>query len=297
MKPELILGTAQFGFNYGITNKKGKINAKDVFSILKKASEYQIKKLDTAQNYGDSELVIGAAKSKKISFKISSKLFPIEENINSYELKNIWLESLKKSLFNLKVEKLDSLFVHRSKDLLGYRKKELLKWLLEVKKDGLISKIGVSIYHDANVKDLPLDFIDLIQLPLSIYDQRSIRSGLISFLKSKNIKIQARSIFLQGLTLCKPSLLPSWVSLKDKKSHKIFWDFCASEDISALELSLNFLKSQDNIDSIVFGIEDLNQLNQINSLWIKKDTKKIDIDFLNFSDQFLDPRKWPRELD
>ena len=41
----------------------------------------------------------------------------------------------------------------------------------------------------------------MIQFPISIFDQRFIQDGTLKFLKSKGIKLFARSIFLQGLLL------------------------------------------------------------------------------------------------
>lgn len=293
MKPELILGTAQFGFDYGITNLEGKIKFNEVISILKKAQEYKIIKLDTAQGYGDAEKIIGQAKSKNSNFKISSKLIPFERNINLSEPQNLWLKSLKNSFNNLKVLKLDSLIVHRANDFFGDNKNLFLKWLLQIKEEGLVNKIGVSIYHDDNVMDLPLKYIDLIQLPLSTFDQRSIKSGLISFLKSKDIEIQARSIFLQGLILAKPPLLPDWVSLKDREFHKKYWEILLKKNLSSLEVSLNFFKHRKDVDSVVFGVENVSQLNEIHKIWSKKSSNNLEMEPLQFSSQFLDPRKWP----
>jgi len=58
-KLKLALGTAQFGFDYGINNKKGKIPKKEVFQILDYAAKQKIDTLDTALGYGDSERIIG----------------------------------------------------------------------------------------------------------------------------------------------------------------------------------------------------------------------------------------------
>ena len=133
MKPELILGTAQFGLDYGITNLNGKIKFNAVCSILKKAYSYKIKRLDTAQSYGDAEKVIGQAKPDNLVFNISSKLVPIEKNSNLSDPKDFWFRYLKNSLKNLNTKKLDSLIVHRADDLLGEHKEKLLKWLLLIK--------------------------------------------------------------------------------------------------------------------------------------------------------------------
>ena len=56
---KLILGTAQFGQNYGITNVMGKVPEAEIKSIFRNARSNQIHALDTASSYGDSELVLG----------------------------------------------------------------------------------------------------------------------------------------------------------------------------------------------------------------------------------------------
>ena len=55
----------------------------------------------------------------------------------------------------------------------------LLNWLLAVQKRGLVRRIGVSIYTDADLHHLPLDELQLVQLPCSLYDQRLIVNGTV----------------------------------------------------------------------------------------------------------------------
>ena len=59
MSSRIILGTAQFGIPYGISNKKGKIPKKEIFKILDYAFRKNIRYLDTASGYGKSEQIIG----------------------------------------------------------------------------------------------------------------------------------------------------------------------------------------------------------------------------------------------
>ena len=58
-KKKIIIGTAQFGMNYGIANISGKPNQQQVDSILNYAWNNNINGLDTAKGYGGSEVVIG----------------------------------------------------------------------------------------------------------------------------------------------------------------------------------------------------------------------------------------------
>ena len=61
MYSKLMLGTVQFGMNYGVANTTGKPSFETVKAILKEAYDGGINALDTAPEYGDSEEVIGKA--------------------------------------------------------------------------------------------------------------------------------------------------------------------------------------------------------------------------------------------
>ena len=76
MLSKLILGTAQFGMNYGINNSTGKINKSEVFEILKYAFVNGIQYLDTAPVYGDAQSIIGEFHEEhpQIKFNVITKI-------------------------------------------------------------------------------------------------------------------------------------------------------------------------------------------------------------------------------
>ena len=55
---KIILGTVQFGFDYGINNNTGKPNQNEVKSIFDYAYNNNINFLDTAEAYGNFHDVI-----------------------------------------------------------------------------------------------------------------------------------------------------------------------------------------------------------------------------------------------
>src|SRR5690349_3253425 len=61
MRPtnKIILGTVQFGLDYGIANRSGKPTTNEVTAILDCAAANNVRMLDTAEAYGDSQEVIG----------------------------------------------------------------------------------------------------------------------------------------------------------------------------------------------------------------------------------------------
>ena len=57
---KLSIGTAQFGFNYGICNKDGIVKKKEVKKIIDYCKLKKISFIDTAQGYGKSHKVLGS---------------------------------------------------------------------------------------------------------------------------------------------------------------------------------------------------------------------------------------------
>ncbi|MBP7211007.1 MAG: aldo/keto reductase, partial [Paludibacteraceae bacterium] len=72
---KLVLGTVQLGLRYGINNLKGLVTNQESYDILSIANDNGIKTLDTAADYGDSEIKIGnfISKQNKKSFEIITK--------------------------------------------------------------------------------------------------------------------------------------------------------------------------------------------------------------------------------
>ena len=69
---KLALGTAQFGNNYGISNKNGIVSPNMAARILSLAIKNGVDTIDTAISYGEAENIIG--KYCKRDVKIVTKL-------------------------------------------------------------------------------------------------------------------------------------------------------------------------------------------------------------------------------
>jgi aryl-alcohol dehydrogenase-like predicted oxidoreductase len=100
----LMLGTVQFGLNYGIANVNGKPSYETAKEILKTAYDLGITALDTAAAYGDSEEVLGKALTElgiKDKVTVVTKVPPIPENTDPEKFIK---ESLISSLKRLKLD-------------------------------------------------------------------------------------------------------------------------------------------------------------------------------------------------
>ena len=195
---KLALGTVQFGLKYGIANQTGQVKPEDAKKILQLAKDANIDLVDTAMAYGDSEKVIGDAGI--IDFRFISKLPPLPKDCSDVDT---WVkEKIQSTLTHLGIRSLYGLLVHRSENLLGNPGKKLIKALNSLKFNGLVKKIGISIYDPLELDQvMHLTNFDIIQAPLNIVDRRLETSGWLSRLNKFGVEVHTRSTFLQGLLL------------------------------------------------------------------------------------------------
>ena len=291
---KIIVGTAQFGSNYGISNQRGKTKAKKVGEIFTFLKKNKIKFFDTATNYGNAEQLLGKMSQDK--FQIITKLPPLPISEKKVER---WVNTkFEKSLLKLNCKKIYSVLLHRPSDLLGDRGKDLFEAINNLKKKGLVSKIGISIYNYEEAKMIVNMYkFDIIQAPFNVIDQRLLK--LINFFKKKKIEIHARSIFLQGLLLDRKIFRS-----KKFKKWQITWDnweyFCSRKNLNYTDVAINFAIFQKKIDYFVLGFQDLPQIKEVmNFIKNNSQNKKKYISYLvnnkRFScldEKLINPSKW-----
>ena len=139
---KLALGTVQFGMPYGVANKSGKISFEEASNIITLAKQNHVNTLDTAIAYGDSEQVLGQIGVH--DFQVITKLpvFPDDHNDLAARVENIVCNSIE----TLKKDSLYGFLFHSSDELLGPSGESLYAALDSLKSEGLIKKLGVSIY-------------------------------------------------------------------------------------------------------------------------------------------------------
>ncbi|KEK22452.1 aldo/keto reductase [Bacillus gaemokensis] len=262
---KLALGTVQLGLHYGIGNIMGKPNREEALNIIQYAINNGIDVLDTASSYGNSEAIIGEYVSSKKTgknFRIVTKIPMIDEkNVGMEHLDRLIDKYIKQSIMNLKTKSLDCCLLHDSKNIdshNGY----IIRKLNTLKLKGEIKKIGVSIYTPDEVrKFLKFDCFDIIQVPLNIFDQRLIYSGLLKELKTKGIEIHARSPYLQGLLLMDVEEIPDYLNIAKKPIKEL--ELLAKEfNLSRAQLALLFVREMKEVDKIIIGCETVNQLKE-----------------------------------
>jgi aryl-alcohol dehydrogenase-like predicted oxidoreductase len=287
---KIAIGTVQFGVNYGISNKNGKSNKNEVSSILKVAENFGIDTIDTAALYGDSEQVLGEILDKH-SWKIITKSPHFNESkIRSSDV-TILRQSIQSSLKKLNQDKIYGFLVHDCNDLLKPGWKMLVDELNKFKSEGVINKIGVSVYSVKQI-DHVLDNLDLdlIQLPVNIFDQNLHINGYLKKIKQYNIEIHARSVFLQGLLLMKIKSIPLFFK-PIEENFLNFYDKAEELSMSQLELALNYVSNIDEVDKVIVGVNNKEQLIQI--IKSNNSTPLGDLSELAVNDRtFTDPSLW-----
>jgi len=253
------LGTVQFGLRYGVANQFGQVSKSDAGSILSVARKHQVDTLDTAVSYGDSERILGELGVKDLRIITKLPSVPIDyPDVFEWVLSNVKL-----SLQKLKLTSLHALLLHDSSQLTGSRGESIYKALLELKRQKLINKIGVSIYDPMELDDVIKDFrVDLIQAPFNILDRRLWNSGWMHRLKRCGVEIHVRSAFLQGLLLMRfedrPAFFSRWDHLWSSWS-----EWTRVSNVSPLRACIQFLMAYPQIDRIIVGVESASQLEEI----------------------------------
>lgn len=260
---KLALGTVQFGLDYGISNTLGRTPVDEAARILADAMRAGVDTLDTAAAYGQSEQVLGQI--GVCGWKVVSKVPPLPSNA---EDGRDWVrEHVRRSCETLKVRRLEGLLLHRASDLIGPHGAEVAVGLREAREQGLVEKIGYSIYAPQSLGELTRVMKpDLVQAPFSVLDQRLVSSGWLARLVDAGVEVHARSIFLQGLLLMGPGQRPAffdrWQALWGR------WDaLVEANGGSALSVCLGFATAQPGLSRIVVGVEHQGHLQQLLAAW------------------------------
>jgi aryl-alcohol dehydrogenase-like predicted oxidoreductase len=288
---KLGLGTAQFGLDYGVSNPAGKVPETLVREILAYARQTGITVLDTAAAYGNSEAVVGRVTGEHPDFAIVTKTVPVAPgDIAPADLKSI-AEGFCASLERLRTRSVYGLLVHHGQLLLGRGGERLWQLLERWRREGLVRKIGASVYNGEQALRLADRFaLDLIQLPLNVFDQRSLAGGYLQKLYDRGIEVHARSVFLQGLLLMDGHELPRALRRFAPQLHE-FRDCAAAAGCTPLQAALGFVTRQPHVHVALIGVTSFEQLREC----IAAAACGCEIDLQRFAStetELIDPRQW-----
>jgi aryl-alcohol dehydrogenase-like predicted oxidoreductase len=294
---KLALGTAQFGYCYGVSNRDGQTPIEEVHSILRCAASLGIRVLDTAPCYGESEAVLGSLLEPGHQFQIVTKILIARGKSGCHSGSGdagLVAASFAESLKRLRVPRVHALLVHNPSELLSENGPDLFKELQLLKVGGLVGKVGVSVYSAVEIDRILASYpIDIVQLPINIFDQRLLHSGHLRQLKRAGVEIYARSIFLQGLLLMSPEALPPEMS-QIREHLANYRRAIAANGISPLAAALHFSISLPDVDVVLCGVNTLRQLQEIQR-GIESPAPAMDwSQFALTQDSMLNPSRWSR---
>ena len=259
MTSRLALGTAQFGSQYGVANRAGAIPDRELAAILQAAKTAGINVCDTAALYGNAESRLGNAGVD--GWRIVTKLPAVPADISDIEA---WvIAALRDSLARLRQRSVYGLLLHRAADLRGPHAASLYAALASARAQGLVTKIGLSIYDPAELDDLwPAFRFDLVQAPLNVFDRRLVSSGWLERLARDGAEVHARSAFLQGALLMSDAERPSYF---DRWS-PLFAEWSAwlrQHRVTAAKACLDFVLSHRAVSQVVIGVDSQAQLREL----------------------------------
>jgi aryl-alcohol dehydrogenase-like predicted oxidoreductase len=280
----LVLGTANFGENYGVANKSG-LSAEEVEEILN-WSTGKISELDTALDYKGSHSAISKHSAK---FKITSKI-----DLNKVGSRLEIPTKVNRILSELCIDKIERIMLrpHSTDALFTLECIGELRKLLET---GRVAEIGLSIYEPEELfyfaSHLRAPFV--FQVPLNLLN-RSFQEVLMSNTeKYRHYKFYIRSIFLQGLLLTPLNELPSHLEEAVSPLSELACELLKI-GLPVLDATFSFVKAQSWATGVIVGINGLEQLKRNYKSFYKEGV--IDFGFLNklsrVPTRVIDPRQW-----
>jgi len=295
---KLTIGTVNFGMPYGAVPGAGQVPVEEVAAILAAALKKNIDRFDTAIGYGTAEDVVGRAigKAKARDAKIVTKILPLSGKTLDEAAATEIVEQICQARDRLGVRQLDAVLVHRAADLIGSQGGALWDVLQRARDDGLVRKIGVSLY-DASDIDAVLDRFNpgVVQLPVSLADQRLIDSGHLQKLAERGVEVHARSVFLQGVLLAESDAVDALFGRAVAEIEAL--DAVArARGVSRLALCLSFVAQLPQVSRVIVGVNSADQFHEIvaaASRFIKTDVSETDACAWK-DEQLLNPSHWPK---
>jgi len=278
MRP-LVLGCAQFGNGYGFYIKTPELSTETFDEILMLSLKNGVTELDLAQNY--IGVVNNLARKETLkNFQLGTKVdySPSDE----HEI----TKKLHSDINELGVVAFESILVHNWAQLKNDERKQSLRFLGEMKRQGLTKHIGISVYETNEIEDLEFE-LDIVQAPLSYFNTDFLRNEEVVTLTNRGVKFVARSIFHQG-TLLNPGSLPEVFTLERDEYQK----FCTENNYSYLQAALSIFDSQSIFTKLVIGVANPKQLTEIMDCDERPNRQAISKIPIKFSRQLVDPRRW-----
>lgn len=293
---QIVLGTAQLGMDYGIANANGRPSVNVAAEVVRVAWEHGVRCFDTAQSYGESELVLGnalaryGAEAPKIVTKLSAKI-----DINDV---TAVVSGMRASLERLHIDHVWGLMLH-DEDTLDLWMRDGAQGLQVLKQMGLAKHLGVSVYSaERALQALAFDEVDVIQVPANIFDRRMVRAGVFSRARDLGKTVFVRSVFLQGLVFLSPDSAARVP--EGENAVRTLGAFCEHNGVGIRKFVLDHIRWAAPGAMLVIGAETAEQICENCSLFtaapcnplLHEQWAKL---WIVDHPGLIDPRSWPKK--
>jgi aryl-alcohol dehydrogenase-like predicted oxidoreductase len=249
----IVLGTVQLGIDYGIANSLGRPSEQRANRILESAYLGGVRIFDTAQAYGTSEAVLGAFFKENTGLKdwrVVTKLKPDIDTTNAEAI----CAAVRSSIRTLGSHSLWALLLHREKQL-DLWDQVIGRTLIELKADGLIENLGVSVGSISYMRAaLQHPDIDVVEFPANVFDRRAFRAGVHALELANRKTVMVRSVFLQGLVCLNERAIPISIP-RAREAVSALRRFCTARNIEAHQFAYDYVRVRHPNALILLGAE------------------------------------------
>lgn len=280
---------------YGVVRRGHAPDEREALGLLGAARDLGIRELDTAPAYGNAEARIGAfLKDCPTPFEVATKLPALPDSLDTAALRREVDQAITGSLRRLGIDRISRYLIHRASDLACYGE-ALIDVLEEQKTRQRIGAIGLSAYSPADARLIQnWPGVTVLQHPLSVLDRRLLVSGRLDDLRARGVRVEARSVMLQGLlTLGPDDTVVDRLGARDVL--RALRGVLEATDTEPSEIALPFVLAA-GADRAVIGADNPSQLAaNVESLERTLGPTLLDsIHSLPHPDEALiDPRRWP----
>ncbi|MBQ7363601.1 MAG: aldo/keto reductase [Clostridia bacterium] len=292
------LGTVQLGMNYGITGKTEKPSETYAYEILNSALSSGVNMLDTANNYGDSERVIGSwlrTLGEEKRPLIVTKIGPLDHS-SPETLRADIRRQAERSLKTLGLDCVDVMMLHNFEDYIA-DPDTVIEEFRRIKREGKARLIATSAYSEHDYRAIAASGFEGVQIPLNVFDHGRINDGGIAALAEAGMQIYVRSVFLQGIVFMKPEELSPKMSFAAPALSK-FLVLSEKFGMSPEVLAVSFVLSIPGVTSVVLGCQTPEQVSANAALIDKtrplteEEISELREAFSDIDKRVVDPRLW-----
>jgi hypothetical protein len=280
----IVLGTAQWGLAYGIAGHGRPATDTEVQSILERAAQVGICRIDTAQLYGNIEARLRALLPRSTAWRVTTKIPPVPADLPPTDVA-VWVETAVALSETRLGDTLEAVLLHDTAVLDDAQRAAPAWEALQRACESRGVRPGVSVYAPGELARLCKYWgVRQAQLPGNALDQR-----LRDVLPPAGVVRHVRSVFLQGLLL-NESAAPRLRAATEALQRWRVW--CAERGLAPGCAALSVARSLDpGAEGFVIGVETLAQLNEVLLAW--QESRPLAAPQLRCDDPaVIDPRRW-----